>query len=99
MIFQRRTPDDRQNPDPDCSADLWIQGGVTVGYENGPYGAVYTPDSRSLFGPQGHGSSSLTANLNIIVVADTIDLTGPITFADIFIPSGDVRHGDIHLVE
>lgn len=100
MIFQRRTPDPRMAaPWPGCDNDVWIQGGVTIGYADGPYGAVYTPNSRSLFGPQGHGSSSLLAELNIIVVADRIDLTGPITFADIFIPSGDVRHGDIHLVE
>jgi hypothetical protein len=100
MIFQRRTPDPRTgSSNPDCSVDLWIQGGVTIGYADGPYGAIYTPNSRSLFGPQGHGSSTLVAELNIIVVADRIDLTGPILFADIFIPSGTVRHGDIHLVE
>jgi hypothetical protein len=36
MIFQRRSPDPRTGTsNPDCSIDLWIQGGVTVSCQRG----------------------------------------------------------------
>jgi hypothetical protein len=82
---------------PGCSGSGVVEfhPGVTIGAPGPPYGAVYAPSARVDIGD---GTSSVSS-VNAIVVASRIRVSGAATFADIFIPSGDVRHGDIHLVE
>lgn len=107
LVFQARTPaQSPQNPppgatgqEPGCSAELETEAGVTIGRPEGPYGALYLPNARANIGPQSLGSGSARLNMNVIVIAEAIRVRGPVNFADIYIPSGDVKHGDIHLVE
>jgi hypothetical protein len=80
-----------------CSTNATVEfhPGVTIGPPGGPYGAVYVPTARVLIGDGGAPS----ARVNAITVASRIHVWGPAIFADLFIPAGDVRHGDIQLVE
>ncbi len=74
-----------------------IQGGVTMGSPDPPYGVIYLPTAHIDIGPEGTGGTQTVINMRVI--AYEIRLRGPVYFGDIWIPSGDVKHGDIHLVE
>jgi hypothetical protein len=104
LVFQARTPAPSSPPgatgqEPDCDAELKTEAGVTIGRPAGPYGVLYLPNALANIGPQSLGSGSARLNMNVIVIAEAIRVRGPVNFADIYIPSGDVKHGDIHLVE
>jgi hypothetical protein len=100
IIFQARTPPTNGDPaNISCDMDLQTEAGVQIGLPEGPYGAIYYPNARANIGPQNLGQGGAALSINVIVVADRVDVTGPVNFADLFIPSGDVRRGDIHLVE
>ncbi len=74
-----------------------IQGGVTMGSPDPPYGVIYLPTAHIDIGPEGTGGTQTVINMRVI--AYEIRLRGPVYFGDIWVPSGDVKHGDIHLVE
>jgi Flp pilus assembly protein TadG len=85
IIFQSRS----------CTRLVEFHPGVQIGRPGGPYGAIYAPTAQVLIG----GGTATSTAVNAIVVASRIRVWGPASFPDIFIPSGDVRHGDMHLVE
>ncbi len=95
VIFQARP----NSGLPNCSASTRIQSGVTMGLPDPPYGSIYLPGSTILIGPQSVGPAGPTSNIIMRIVAYEIDITGPVEFRDVFIPSGDVNHGDIRLSE
>lgn len=89
LIFQARACSGPQ-------ARTFVDSGVTIGLKDGPWGTLYLAGARADIGCR---SCTKTIDVNVRVVAYEIYLTGPINFADIKIPSGNVKHGDIHLVE
>jgi hypothetical protein len=68
-----------------------------MGSAEPPYGVIYLPTAHIDVGPKGTGGTQTVINMRVI--AYEIRLRGPVYFGDIWIPSGDVKHGDIHLVE
>lgn len=74
-----------------------VRGGVTMGSPDPPYGVIYLPTAHIDIGPEGTGETQTVINMRVI--AYEIRLRGPVYFGDIWVPSGDVKHGDIHLVE
>jgi hypothetical protein len=74
-----------------------IQGGVTMGSPDPPYGVIYLPTAHIDIDPEGTGGTQTVINMRVI--AYEIRLRGPVRFGDIWIPSGDVNHGDVKLSE
>jgi hypothetical protein len=84
-----------------CDATAELKAGVTVGVEseNGPWGSLYLPTAEIQIGPQSLGQGGGMSTYNVRIVAYEIDLTGPVTFNDVFIPSGTPKWGDVRLSE
>ncbi len=95
LFFQSRDTADCN----DSSSIAKVFSGVTIGLTSGPFGAIYLPMGDINIGPQSQGQSGTLNSMNMIIVANTISLTGPVSFNNVYIPSGDVRHGQTHLVE
>jgi hypothetical protein len=74
-----------------------IKGGATMGSPDPPYGVIYLPTARVDINPEGTGETDTVINMRVI--AYEIRLRGPVRFGDIWIPSGDVNHGDVKLSE
>jgi hypothetical protein len=74
-----------------------IKGGVTMGSPDPPYGVIYLPTAHIDIGPERTGGTQTVINMRVI--AYEIRLRGPVRFGDIWIPSGDVNHGDVKLSE
>jgi hypothetical protein len=83
----------------DCTAPMYVRAGVTMGGQDPPWGVIYLPAATIFIGPQQQGQGGQLAVINMRVIAYEIDLTGPVYFGDIWIPSGDVNHGDVKLSE
>jgi hypothetical protein len=83
----------------DCTAPMYVRAGVTMGGQDPPWGVIYLPAATIFIGPQQQGQGGQLAVINMRVIAYEIDLTGPVHFGDIWIPSGDVNHGDVKLSE
>jgi hypothetical protein len=94
VFFQQR---DAMN----CDAVATLEAGVTVGYEDedGPWGSLYLATARISIGPQSLGQGGAESEYNVRIVAFEIYLTGPVTFNNIFIPSGTPEWGEVHLTE
>jgi hypothetical protein len=83
----------------DCDQEMRTEAGVIYGLEDGPWGAIYVPAGAVNIGCFSCGPGDKANDINTRVVAYEIKLNGPMTFADIKIPSGTPWNGDVHLSE
>jgi hypothetical protein len=80
----------------ECDAVMTVESSVTLGLKDGPWGTVYLPKGTADI----HcNSCTKETDMNARVVAYEIQLKGPINFAEIKIPSGTPKWGDVHLSE